>query len=133
MRQLLLCLTLSLFTMMLVGCGGGESLPYTDNSKDPESYAKDVKLITIQAVRGARASSEPIDSLDPLVAELESSNKRPVGSYQATYTEVLALAKEARDACAAANGKPSGLEGMLKKLEQSVESLPGEVPPERKD
>lgn len=133
MRQLLFCLSLSLFTLAVVGCGGGESLPYTDNSQDPEAYAKDVKLITIQAARGARASSEPVDSLDPLVRELEKSETRPVGSYQSTYAEVLALAKEARDACAAAGGKPSGLEGMLKKLEKSVESLPGEVPPERQD
>jgi hypothetical protein len=115
-------------TLALSGCGPAER-PFTDNSKDPELYALEVKRIALNAVQTARRSREPADQIQTLVTELESleSNSRPVGSYKPIYDELLATAKPLLEDCKKANGKPANLTSRLDELKKIAEKLPGEV------
>ena len=117
-----------LASLVLPGCGSGER-PFTDNSKDPDLYARDVKQIALDAVQTARRSREPADQIQTLVNELEGqeTNNRPLGSYKPIYTELLTAAKQLLDECKKANGRPANLPARLDALKQTAEKLPGQV------
>lgn len=112
--------------LLLVGCGGGQ--PYTDNSRDPASYAKDVKQLVLEHVEIAKKSSEPADQVLTIVTELKQTGERPVGEHKATYDQLLEKSNALLSACqSASNGKPSNLTQALNEIAQLAQSLPGEV------
>jgi hypothetical protein len=127
-RFLVGCLLVSFFGV--AGCGGGESPhPFTDHTQDAEAYAKEVKTLTVRMAEATKTSPEPADNLRALVEQLENPNA-PQGNYQATYTEILNVAKPLLQECEQApNGKPKGLNQKLDQLAKAAEKLPGEVAP----
>jgi hypothetical protein len=128
MPRLLRLLPFLLLTLAIPACGPSEA-PYTDNSKDPDLYAQDVKQIAMDAIQRAKKSREPADQIQTLVSELESqqSNSRPVGSHKAIYDELLGLAKEFVSACNASGGKPANMTARLDAMTKVAERLPGKV------
>ncbi len=112
----------------LLGCGKSEK-PFTDNSKDSDLYAQDVKQIAVEAVQRARRSREPADQLQTIVSEIEgqSANGRPVGSHKPTYDELLTSAKSLLEDCQKAGGKAPDLSSRLDRLQKIAEKLPGTV------
>lgn len=114
--------------LLLLGCGTPER-PFTDNSKDADLYATDVKQIAFSTVVRAKRSREPADQIQVLVSEIESqeSNHRPVGAHQAIYAELLAAAKPLLEDCKKANGKAPNLNSRLDALKVIAEKLPGQV------
>jgi hypothetical protein len=122
MRYFLMLLSL----LALAGCGGEQ--PYTDNSRDPAAYAKDVKHLVLESVEIAKKSSEPADQILTIVTELKQSGERPVGEHKATYDQLLEKANALLSACqSASNGKPANLTQSLEELAQIAQTLPGEV------
>ncbi|MFO0797454.1 MAG: hypothetical protein U0804_08240 [Gemmataceae bacterium] len=113
---------------LALGCGPSEK-PYTDNSKDPELYAQDVKQIAMDAIQRARRSREPADQLLTLATEIEGQggNNRPVGQYQPVYAELLGATKSLMDDCRKSNGRPGDLSTRLDSLKKIAEKLPGQV------
>lgn len=116
------------FCLMLVflsGCGRS----YTDNSNDPEAYARDIKEVALNAVNAARKGRESADSLRTLVRELQNQEKisRPVGSYKATYDELLGLALPLMEDCEKARGRVANLNPRLDALKKLADGLPGVV------
>lgn len=128
MPRLLRILPLLLLTLALSACGQSEP-PYTDNSKDADMYAQDVKQIAMDAIQRAKKSREPADQIQTLVSEIESqaANHRPVGSHKATYDELLTLAKEFVGECKAASGKPANMSARLDAMTKVADRLPGKV------
>ncbi len=128
MPRLLRLLPLLLLTLTVSACGPAEA-PYTDNSRDADLYATDVKQIAMDAIQRAKKSREPADQIQTLVSEIEGqgANNRPVGSHKATYDELLKLAKEFISECNAAGGKPANLTVRLDVLMKIAERLPGQV------
>jgi hypothetical protein len=120
--------SLFLASLLLPGCGKSER-PFTDNSKDPDLYAQDVKQIVLDAVQRARGSREPADQLQTIVTEIESQpvNNRPVGSHKPVYDELLASAKALMADCQKAGGRPADLSSRLDALKKIAEKLPGQV------
>jgi len=114
--------------LVLSGCGPSEK-PFTDNSKDPDLYAKDVKQLTLDAVQRARRSSEPADQVQTIVTEIEgqSANGRPVGSNKPVYDELLVAAKKFVEDAKKADGKPANVSSRLDELKKIADKLPGEV------
>jgi len=114
--------------LLLTGCGSSER-PFTDNSKDADLYALDVKQIAFSTVTMAKRSREPADQIQILVGEIESqeANNRPVGSYKPIYAELLAAAKPLLEDCKNANGKPANLAVRLDALKAIAEKLPGQT------
>lgn len=125
MRRLMLYFPL-VFLAALVGCGGGSDLPYTDHSKDPEAYARNVKALVLGVAADAKTSREPADDLASIVTELEQKD-RPRGSYGPIYDELLTNARTLQEECARASGRPSGLDRRLDELAKIAQQLPGEA------
>ncbi len=112
--------------LMLAGCGGEQ--PYTDNSRDPASYAKDVKQLVLEHVEIAKKSSEPADQVLTIVTELKQTGERPTGEHKATYDQLLEKSNALLTACqSASNGKPANLTQALNEIAELAQSLPGEV------
>jgi len=112
--------------LMLAGCGGEQ--PYTDNSRDPASYAKDVKQLVLEHVEIAKKSSEPADQVLTIVTELKQTGERPSGEHKATYDQLLEKSNALLTACqSASNGKPANLTQALNEIAELAQSLPGEV------
>lgn len=109
-----------------VGCGKAER-PYTDNSRDPESFAADVKTVVLDHVALARRSKEPADELQQVVNFLADRAKRPQGNYAELYDKLFAMAEQIHQACEAAGGKSATLTQQLAELEELAETLPGRV------
>ena len=112
--------------LMLSGCGSSEK-PFTDNSKDADLYAADVKQIAYDTVTMAKRSREPADQIQQLVTEIESqgANSRPVGSHKSVYDELLTAAKSLMDDCKRVNGKAANLGPRLDALKKIADKLPG--------
>ena len=132
MPRLLRLLSLLLLSLTLSACGPAEA-PYTDNSKDADLYAQDVKQIAVDAIQRAKKSREPADQIQTLVSEIEcqSATNRPVGSHKATDDELLKLAKEFISECKAAGGKPANMAARLDSMAKIADRLPGKVQPGR--
>jgi hypothetical protein len=113
----------------LAGCGGGSSLPYTDNSRDPEALATNLKQVVLTAVYEAKDAREPADALAMIVTAFDGNKRRqmPVGSYGPIYDELAAVATQWYEACESADGRAPGLEGGLAQLEELAAQLPGDV------
>ena len=128
MPRLLRLLPLLLLTLTVSACGPAEA-PYTDNSKDADLYATDVKQIAVDAIQRAKKSREPADQIQTLVSEIEGqgANNRPVGSHKATYDELLKLAKEFISECKAAGAKPGNMAARLDSLAKVAYRLPVKV------
>lgn len=110
-----------------VGCGGGEGRPFTDHSKDPEAYARNVKHAVMNSVAEARRSDEPCDSVQSIVDMLEDLERAPSGAYRDTYEQLRTLALETHQACEASSRPPADLRSRLDELTALAEKLPGEV------
>src|SRR6266542_19793 len=124
----LLAFLLLVASLALSGCRPSDR-PFTDNSKDADLYAQDVKQIALDAVQRARRSREPADQIQTLVSELESqeANNRPMGSHKPTYTELLTAAKQLAEDCKKAHGRPADLSARLDALAKIAEKLPSQV------
>jgi hypothetical protein len=110
-----------------VGCGGGSTVPFTDDSQNAEKYAASVKQIVSDECAAAQTSSEPADQISTIVALLESPDNRPSGPHEAIYLEILAAAQKLNSECNAAQGRPEGLEQSLTDLKAIADKLPGTV------
>lgn len=113
--------------LVCAGCGKTPERPFTDNSKDPQSYAADVKALIIDHVALAKKSKEPADEMQIVVNFLGERSSRPQGEFADTYAKLYDLAEQIHAACEAAGGKPSGLDQQLQELLTMAETLPGTV------
>lgn len=109
------------------GCGGGSTVPFTDDSQNADKYAQSVKQTVSDLVTAARISSEPADETSTLVSLLESPDNRPSGPHEQIYLELLAAAQKITQECSAAQGRPEGLEQSLTELKALADKLPGTV------
>src|SRR5690242_12539828 len=87
---------LVLIALLSLGCR--HELPYTDNSKDADLYAQNVRSLVLALADTARASSEPQTQIRLIVTEL-SHDDRPFGQYKDVYTDLLATSKTILDRC----------------------------------
>jgi hypothetical protein len=102
-------------------------MPYTDHSRDPQAYARDVKELVLLHAAEAKRSNEPGDDIRPVVDYLNSNGRRPTAEHQETYEALLAKAQDILEQCDAVGGRPAALESALDELVRLAESLPGEV------
>ena len=112
----------------MIGCGPSE-LPFTDNSKDSEAFAKDIKELVLTAADRLKNSSQPADSIRQVVLSLSDLKKCPTGSYLPIYEELHKLTSDLLQE--AENGKPKDLKGKLAKIAEVANKLPGAVKVEK--
>jgi hypothetical protein len=111
-----------------IGCGGGSTVPFKDNSQDTDAYAQSVKQAVADQVALAMTSSEPGDQIASIANLLENPDNRPQGPHESIYLEIRSAAQDIMLECsAAAEGRPDGLEESLTKLQALAEKLPGTV------
>lgn len=113
----------------VVGCGGGSSVPYTDNSQDPEALARNIKELIVNSVADARTSKEPQDHLRNIVSAVSPGTNKPMGSYEGTYAQIRESAEQLMEACERANGPTSDLRVKLDELLKLADGLPGDFKP----
>jgi hypothetical protein len=94
---------LIVLVVFMVSCGRKE-LPYTDNSKDADLYAQNVRALVLEMAQTARNSSEPRIQMNLIVKEL-SQTDRPTGDYRQVYNEMLAVSQKAMDRCPPSGGR----------------------------
>jgi hypothetical protein len=94
---------LALVVIITLGCGRKE-LPYTDNSKDSELYARGVRTLVLGLADTARGSSEPRAQISLIVTEL-SHDDRPMGQYKPIYAEMLTTSQKILDRCPPGRGR----------------------------
>jgi len=94
---------LIVLAVLMVSCGRKE-LPYTDNSKDSQLYAQNVRALVLEQAQAARNSSEPRVQIHLIVKEL-SQNDRPTGDYRQTYSDMLAVSQKAMERCPLTGGR----------------------------
>ncbi len=134
MIRFALCATI----VLLLGCGQGNGVPYTDHSRDPEAFALTIKQMVLDAVEDARRSPEPAESVDGIVAAFDGRlHSLPVGDYRPIYEELLSVASELYEEAERIDGRPEDLDQRLDELAALAEQLPGDVaapgPPEQPD
>lgn len=114
------------YFIALCGCGAAE-LPYTDNSRDSEAYAKNIKQLVVDMSQSNRGSPEIADSISSLVEELKQTD-RPQGEHAAKYAEIRAVAEAIVAEGNPASGKPTATQiQKLDELAKLAQDLPGEV------
>lgn len=118
---------LALFLAVAAGCGGGTSQVYTDDSRDAEKYATNVKQVVVTQVSDARTSREPADDLSVITSILR--NDGPRGNYGDVYDRLLAIVEPLEEACEQADGPTGDLPQKLDELLAIADELPGEVEP----
>ena len=124
MIRFALCVTI----LLAIGCGGGNGVPYTDHSRDPEAFAVTTKQMVFDAVEDARRSPEPAESLDGIVAAFEGRLDRlPVGDYRPIYEELLSVASDLYEEAERIDGRPADLDERLSRMVAIVEELPGDI------
>jgi len=116
----------SCFVFFLVTCGCGPAeLPFTDNSKDSEAFAKTIKGLVLNTVERIKDSPQPADSLRQVVLSLSELKDCPTGSHLATYEDMFklssALLKDSE------KGKPTDFKPRLAEIADLAKKLPGEV------
>lgn len=116
-------------TLGLVGCGGGSSVPYTDNSQDAEALARNVKELIVNAVADARKSKEPQDHIANVVAATAPKPGKPTGSFEGTYAQIHTAAEQLVEACERAGGPTPDLKQKLDELLKLADALPGDFQP----
>lgn len=112
--------------VFLTGCR--REAPYTDNSQDPLSYARDVKAQVQSAARNARSSNEPVDYLAPVLLELKRSD-RPLGSFGGTYADLRSRLEQLVADCKRTGRGTPNLSARLDELVKVAQSLPDASPP----
>lgn len=108
--------------VLLIALGCRQELPYTDNSKDADLYAQNVRTLILGLADTARGSSEPQTQIGLIVTEL-SHDDRPVGPYKDVYAELLNTSRTILDRCQPGAGKPD----IRKELDQ-LTSLARKLP-----
>lgn len=101
--KLIHLIRLIVLAVLMVSCGRKE-LPYTDNSKDTQLYAQNVRALVLELAQAARNSSEPRVQMNLIVKEL-SQTDRPIGDYRQTYSDMLAVSQKAMDRCPPSGGR----------------------------
>jgi len=101
--KLIHLIRLIVLVVLMVSCGRKE-LPYTDNSKDAELYAQNVRALVLELAQAARNSSEPRVQINLIVKEL-SQNDRPTGEYREIYRQMLAVSQKTLDRCPPSSGR----------------------------
>lgn len=112
-------------TCLLSGCGSTE-LPYNDNSKDPELFAKTIKQVVVDSVADARKSREPYDQIR-LISNSLTGTGQPVGDYGPVYDRLKAAAEQLVVACEQADGPTSDMKMKLDEIVAIANELPGDV------
>jgi len=118
--KLISILRIALVVLLALGCR--HELPYTDNSKDAELYAQNVRSLVLGLVETARASNEPQIQIKLIVTEL-SHDDRPFGPYKDVYSELLTASRTILDRCQPGNGKPD-IRKELDQLTSAARKLP---------
>jgi hypothetical protein len=108
--------------ILLIALGCRHELPYTDNSKDADLYAQNVRTLILGLADTARGSSEPQTQIKLIVTEL-SHDDRPFGPYKDVYTELLGTSRTILDRCQPGQTKPD----IRKELDQ-LTSLARKLP-----
>lgn len=126
MTNKLLCRYL-LFTLFFSAACGPKELPYTDNSQDPDAYARDVKTLVVNSARQARSSSEPLDLLTLVLSELKKSD-RPVGKFRPTYDELRNSVEILVAEFERLGKRPANFAERLDELIKMAQALPGDSP-----
>jgi hypothetical protein len=124
MNLRILILSMSLLHT-IAGCGAPE-LPYNDNSKDPELFAKAIKQVVVESVADARKSREPFDQIR-LISNSITGKGQPVGSYGPIYERLKAAAEQLADACEQADGPVPDMAKKLEELLAIANELPGDA------
>jgi hypothetical protein len=101
--KLLTAIRLGLILLIALGCR--HELPYTDNSKDADLYAQNVRTLVLGLADTARGSSEPQTQIRLIVTELRHDD-RPVGPYKDVYAELLASSQSILDRCQPGKTRP---------------------------
>lgn len=119
-----------LAALTLAGCGASDHRQFTDNSRDPEALATNIKQVVLTAIYESESAREPADALSMVVVSLDGKlSKMPVGNYASVYEELLAVSSELHQACEQVDGRAPGLDAGLKRLAELAEQLPGDVEP----
>lgn len=116
---------LFLSLLFLPACGSNE-LPYTDNSQDPEAYARDVKTLVAQSVRQAKTSTEPLELLTLVLSELKKTD-RPAGKYKPTYEELRKNLEAMITEFEQVGKRPKNFAERLDDLVKLIQLLPGDT------
>jgi hypothetical protein len=123
-------LIIALLLLVTIGCGSGQSVSYTDNSKDPEAFALTVKQMTLDAIEDAKSARDPADKLRVIVSTFESrldSGLLPVGGYKDIYDELYQKANALFEACDQVEGRTSDLNSRLEEIKLVADRLPGNI------
>lgn len=113
------------FASLLSGCGGSE-LPFNDNSKDPELFARTIKQVVVDSVADARKSREPSDHIRP-IADSITGTGQPFGDYGPIYDRLKTSAEQLAEACEQADGPTSDMKTKLDERLAIADELPGDV------
>lgn len=124
LAQLRFLLWSGLLIVAMAGCGPGEQ-PFTDNSQDAEAFAKSIKSLVLNTAESAKKSPQPADTLRGMVTALSELEKAPVGTYGATYEELLVLSKGLLEK--SESGKPADFQPRLAEITKLAQTLPGDV------
>ena len=108
----------------IAGCGPAE-LPYTDNSKDSLSFAKDMKQMVLNTIEQVRNSPQPADSIRVIVQSLSELDACPTGDHLKTFEELHKMSSDLLSQCE--NGKPSDFQSKINAIAEVAKTLPGEV------
>jgi hypothetical protein len=110
-----------LVLIALIALGCRHELPYTDNSKDADLYAQNVRSLVLGLTDTARGSSEPQTQIRLIVTEL-SHDDRPFGAYKDVYSDLLTTSRTILDRC-----QPGARPDIRKELDQ-LTSLARKLP-----
>ncbi|MES2791216.1 MAG: hypothetical protein V4719_16495 [Planctomycetota bacterium] len=121
MRQMIICVTLSLVLPPVAGCGRSEP-PFTDNSQDVDLYVRRLRMLVQHQTALAR-KSDPTLHLAPLVIELERED-RPLGEYQDVYLSLREKGRAVFDLCRANPNVRHDIAAQLDEMVNLASALP---------
>lgn len=119
-----LFLGLGLLLCSTLGCGPSE-LPFTDNSKDSDAFALDMKTLVLNTTTHLKNSKDQAATLSGVVSALSGLDACPTGEYLTTYKEIHSLASALM--AELEKGKPADFDAKIKAIADLANKLPGDA------
>lgn len=117
-----------IIALMATGCSCRPERPYTDDSRDPEAYARRIKVMILRQLPLAKTEKEEPDSYTAsVVGELENYKNNPVGSYGETYAKLLSQCQELHELLKQGGDRKPAI-AKIDEIMEIANQLPGEVP-----